>query len=310
MEKAKYYTSEYERELRREDLPNEDREVQLDAMRTWFFQNYEDPAERTPYESREGGYIWIWGGPYEAREELESEFSGVVTDELIEELSDELNGICWEWAPTEKPGDYDEYIVDDIAQITEFYDNFSSAILDIEKLLETKIDPPYQICFYRLLFVNVITALETYLSDAFINSVVPSKDLMRKFVESTPEFKSEKIPLAEVFKAFAEIELKAKSYLADVVWHNLGRVKPMYRDVLGIDFESDLGDLTRAIVKRHDIVHRNGKTKSGDEIQIAKQDVITLIGEVESFVQEVDQIISQARANNAIQPTADASANF
>ena len=296
----KYYTSEYDRELRREDLHTEDGDVQLDVMRTWFFKNFEDPAERTPYESREGGYIWIWGGPYEAREELESEFSGIVPDELIEELSDELNGICWVWAPTEKPGDYDEYLVDDIAQITEFYNNFSSAILDIENLLEATIDPPYLCCFSRLLFVNVITALETYLSDAFINSVVPSEDLMRRFIESTPEFKSEKIPLAEVYKAVDEINKRAKSYLADVVWHNLGRVKPMYRDVLGIDFEPDLGDLNRAIMKRHDIVHRNGKTISGEEIWITKQDVTTLIEKVESFVRDIDRKLREMRTNDAI----------
>ena len=309
MEEKTYYTSEYE-ELRRQDLPNKDRDVQWDVMRTWFFQNYEDPAERTPYESREGGYIWIWGGPYEAREELESEFHGVVSNDLIEELSYELNGICPEWAPTEKSGDYDEYLVDDIAKISEFYNNFSSAILDIEKLLETKIDSPYENCFFRLLFVNVITALETYLSDAFINSVVPSDDLMRKFVESTPEFKSEKIPLADVYKAVEEIDQKAKSYLADVVWHNLGRIKPMYKNVLRIEFESDLGDITRAILKRHDIVHRNGKTKSGEEILINKKDVTALIKKVELFTQEIDQKLSKARANNKIQPTADASADF
>ncbi|QCQ21267.1 hypothetical protein [Desulfoglaeba alkanexedens] len=211
----------------RADLPGEDREVQLDVMRTWFFQNFEDPAERTPYESAEGGYIWIWGGPYEAREELEDEFGGVVPDEVIEELSEELDAICWQWAPTETPGDYDEYLADDIAQITEFYHNFSGAILDIEKMLEAKIDSSAEDCFFRLLYVNVITAMETYLSDAFMNSVVPDKELMRRFVETTPEFKVETISLSEVYKAAEEIEHKAKSYLVDVVWHNLGRVKPM-----------------------------------------------------------------------------------
>ena len=43
----------------------------------WFSQYYEDPANQTPYESAEGGYQFIWGGPYDSRDELESEFSGV-----------------------------------------------------------------------------------------------------------------------------------------------------------------------------------------------------------------------------------------
>ena len=47
-----------------------DKGVQTEAMRKWFFEHFEDPAHRTPYESREGGYQWIWGGPYDARERL------------------------------------------------------------------------------------------------------------------------------------------------------------------------------------------------------------------------------------------------
>lgn len=277
-----------------EELENADRETQLEAMRDWFYRNYEDPAQRTPYESAEGGYIWVWGGPYDAREELETEFSGVVPEEVIEELAEELTQECWQWAPTPSREDYDDYLVDDIAQITEYYGNFSSGILDIEKLLETDVDGIVANCFYRLLFVNVITALETYLSDAFINTVVPNSELMRRFVEKTPEFQSEKVSLSDVFKAVEQIEQRAKSYLIDVVWHNLERVKPMYRDTLDIDFPKDIGPIFRAIIKRHDIVHRNGKTKSGTEIIVSKQDVSDLIAAVEAFAQQID---AQLRPN-------------
>src|SRR2546430_5076910 len=152
-------------------LRESDRDTQLDVMETWFRQRFEDPAERTPYESAEGGYIWIYGGPYDAREELEAEFSEVVPDEVINELVDKLEGECWEWAPTSGPEDYDDYLVEDIARITDYYQNFSRAILDIEKLLQTKVNDIVANCFWRLLYVNVITALETYLSDAFINTV-------------------------------------------------------------------------------------------------------------------------------------------
>ena len=53
-------------------------EIQRDIMREWFINNYEDPVECLPYDSEEGGYIYIWGGPYDPFEELESEFSGIV----------------------------------------------------------------------------------------------------------------------------------------------------------------------------------------------------------------------------------------
>src|SRR5688572_21140591 len=96
-------------------LRSQDRDAQLETMEAWFRSMFEDPAQRTPYESREGGYIWIWGGPYDAADQLHSEFDGVVPDQVIDELADELSGECPEWAPTERPGDYDEGLFDAIS---------------------------------------------------------------------------------------------------------------------------------------------------------------------------------------------------
>jgi hypothetical protein len=81
-----------------------------ELMLQWFFQHFEDPAVRTPYESAEGGYQWIWGGPYEARDELFSKFftdgvSETLIDEVVEEV--EREGLT-DWAPVSRPDDYDE----------------------------------------------------------------------------------------------------------------------------------------------------------------------------------------------------------
>jgi hypothetical protein len=260
-----------------------------ELMEYWFRLNYEDPTERTPYESAEGGYIWIWGGPFETREVLEEEFSGKVDDELIEELASELDNECLEWAPTPQPGDYDDYIVDDISSITEFHHNFGSAILDIEKLLATDVPDPVVHNFNRLLYLNVVIALETYLSDAFINMVMSDGDLFNKFVENTPEFQQRKIPLSSVIKEAKTIELTAKTHLLEISWHNLARVSKMYESILGIKFPDDLGDLFRAVLKRHDIVHRNGMDKDGNEIPISIDEIRELIRTVENFTLNIDQ---------------------
>lgn len=61
-----------------------------EVIREWFLQNFENPAEHTPYESAEGGYQYIWGGPYETRDILEGAFTVPLSDELIEELVSSL----------------------------------------------------------------------------------------------------------------------------------------------------------------------------------------------------------------------------
>jgi hypothetical protein len=70
-------------------------------MRHWFHRNFEDPAQETPYNTQEGGYLYIWGGPYEAGEELYSEFGALVPEERIQELAEEIEGEdgIYDWAP-------------------------------------------------------------------------------------------------------------------------------------------------------------------------------------------------------------------
>lgn len=67
----------------------------------WFHHFYWDPANDLPYESREGGYQWIYGGPYEAREVLGDEFGSNVEHELIELAVEEIesDGLT-EWSPS------------------------------------------------------------------------------------------------------------------------------------------------------------------------------------------------------------------
>ncbi len=297
---AEYFTQDLEHPISIDELRAADRETQLEVMDTWFRQKFEDPAERTPYESAEGGYIWIWGGPYDAREELENEFSRIIADDVIDELVKKLEQECWKWAPTPSREDYEDHLIQDLAEITDYYHHFSGAILDIEKLLEGKVDDSVSGCLWRLLYVNVITALETYLSDAFINTVVNSPKLMRQFIQSTPEFQAEKIPLSTIFEAVEGIQRRAHGYLLDVVWHHLERVKPMYRATLGIEFPSDSGVIFRAILTRHDIVHRNGKTKDGMEIMITSKNITELIEAVEHFVQEIDAQLAKVRIDNQL----------
>ena len=75
-------------------------EQQLEYMEAWFRHLFEDPANETPYESAEGGYQYVWGGPYDHRDQLYDQFGDVVSEALIERLAQRLDGYGHEWAPT------------------------------------------------------------------------------------------------------------------------------------------------------------------------------------------------------------------
>lgn len=70
---------------------------QIEVMRIWFFERFENPIECCPHESADGGYHYLWGGPFDAHDQL-LEFSGIVSDSTIQKLADELTAISYEWS--------------------------------------------------------------------------------------------------------------------------------------------------------------------------------------------------------------------
>jgi hypothetical protein len=131
MSKSEYWDEDLKTSYTAEEVQGFDLEAKKRIMEVWFRSNYEDPAERTPYESREGGYQWIWGGPYDANEVLGSEFSDIVDQELIDEVASELESECVEWAPTEKPSDYEDTTVNLVKSLVLFrFDAFAEAFVN------------------------------------------------------------------------------------------------------------------------------------------------------------------------------------
>ena len=76
------------------------RKAQIAYLVRWFRGMFEDPANETPYDKREGGYQFVWGGPYEARDEFDQEFGGIVSEEVIDAAVSEVErtGTVY-WAP-------------------------------------------------------------------------------------------------------------------------------------------------------------------------------------------------------------------
>ena len=256
-------------------------------MERWFFERYEDPIENTPYVTAEGGYIWIWGGPYDAAEVLGGEFGGIVVDEVIDGLVEDLESRCMEWTRVPRPDDYDEFI-SDIATIPDYQRNSLDGLEDIRRLAEVSVDDKSARCLFRVLYVNVITVLETYLSSAFIHTVLNDPGLVRGLIESTQGFQKRRVKLSNIYKEVDNAAETVRKYLGQITWHNVRRVMQLYGNVLHIRFP-DIDSLRQAVEMRHDLVHRNGHTKEGEAIPIDKGQVLSLVDEVQELVEHIDR---------------------
>lgn len=176
---------------------------------------------------------------------------------------------------------------------TDFYRTFLDESASLRVLNKLSVpDQKAKKTLRRHLYVGVIACLETYLSDAFINTVLSNANYLKSFFTSFKDFKEQKLGMNELLDSASKAEEIAKKAMLEVIYHNLPKVSKMYEGTLSIEFPK-FSEIQKAVSIRHDLVHRNGKNKDGIEISIDSIVVDEIISKVESFISEIDQKLKE-----------------
>lgn len=263
-------------------------------MKKWFFENFEDPAHACPYESRKGGYTYIYGGPYDASEELQSFFDQYVKARYIEELVDELQTDCFDWSGSSDNVDdwYNDDIYDAVTSSDNPYSKFIDNIGKIKKLAKYKTEQQQKDHLLSLLYTNVITALETLYVELFINSIEKDDVYIANCIEKgKTEFKVSKEIAALPFKGEpiekirGELIKSIKHHLISASWHDTKKVIDRYEATFVIKVQKDylIKAIASATLNRNHLVHRGGKDKEGNLVVITDQTLETLIDDASNL---------------------------
>ena len=274
---------------------NEELEQEIEEMRAWFFENFQDPAYCCPYDGREGGYQFIYGGPYDAQDELCRKFGDTHSEQAIEQLAEDLEHECSDWSGIDD-GEDDWYYNEVVQSVIMPSDQHFDLIFSINSCRDSIKSVPKQSeeFFLRLLFSHCITILETFLSEYAACKILNHEDTMKSFVSKYKDFKAQQFPLSDIFQKHEQIFEIVRKTLADIIWHNLPKVKNIYEFTFGIKIEKNIEALQKAILLRHDIIHRNGKDKNGQKVTIEKGDVENLLNEIEEIAGEINKKIEKA----------------
>lgn len=274
-----------------QDILNGNLKFKTRVLKEWFISEYEALCERSSYDQEEGVYVDVLDGPYETLDVLNDEFANIICLDIIAKVSGEIENEfkCKEWSKIPKDNDIDEYFIENLN--TEFYDNFKIALRSIELLSHQSpvLKEELQQSLNRMLYGNIITAMESYLSDAFTHVVLSDELKIRRLVEKTPELQNRTLKLGEIFLRLDSLKSEVQKYLMELIYHRLDKVRELYYHTLNIKFPEDLSSIFKAIINRHDIVHRNGKRKDGSTLTITSEDVSFLLSEVTSFIKEIDK---------------------
>ena len=174
-------------------------------------------------------------------------------------------------------------------------DVYNCSITQLKELLQMhSTTPELQEYFYRMIYANVISSMEAYLSKTNISIVLNDDISFWNFVKHF-DWGKEKIEIQNIKEVYDGMNIRVQTKLTEVLYHNIPKVKAMYEKILGINILQDskeLEFLTHAVSVRHDLVHRNGrKTTVGaiDEYHSISLEMITeLIQHVDKLIEEIE----------------------
>lgn len=142
--------------------------------------------------------------------------------------------------------------------------------------------------YFRMIYASIITAMETYLCDAFFHKVTNDDKLTEKLLLTSPDFKDKKYAIADVIDWKRNTKQRLSEHLLDIVWHNLPKIQQMYKSVLDVKFLHNIDAIHRAVSIRHDLVHRNGRTKAGTYHVVKIKEIEVLIEIIEKLINHID----------------------
>ncbi|MGE6442503.1 hypothetical protein ACQKC9_13175 [Psychrobacter sp. NPDC078409] len=170
-------------------------------------------------------------------------------------------------------------------------DIFQNHIKSVEKILEADIDEEAYFSLLVMLYGHVVAAVEAYLSSTFIQKVTNSEELTRKLIETDPSFSKTKFTLKEIFEEQEKLKLTVATYLENLIFHDLKKVKPMYRDVLNCEF-GDIGWLFKAVAIRHHCVHRAGYDKENIRVKLSVDILKELVVKAKGLTSLIENKVS------------------
>jgi len=191
---------------------------------------------------------------------------------------------------------YEDYIEEEYRWLHEQeysfpYAAFCATIKEIEIILSSHINPTVTDTMYKMAHVHAVIALETYLGDTLNRLVMGKEQYFLNAAKNIKDIKKKKLEPHEILGNKNIVEQMILEKLSNLSYQRAKKAMETYKNCLGFSCTHDLAHLEDIADTRNDIVHRNGKDKSGTHITPNLMQLKSTISEIESFVHYLDKAL-------------------
>jgi len=145
-------------------------------------------------------------------------------------------------------------------------------------------------------------SMEAYLADKLVNETEAVADAFQRLIDKDDNLAKVKFTLAEIAKDPALVERKIRE-LRTIQYHNLAKVDAVYNITLGIrilNLAQEKPTLFRAVMLRHDCVHRSGFDKDGNELKVLTKSFVQDTADlIKAFVENIEKAV-RARSSSRL----------
>ncbi len=177
------------------------------------------------------------------------------------------------------------------------------SVSEVQNLIETISEDDGRSIINRMIFVQLITILEAFLSDTLKREVLTNEIATNRIFENLKDEVNKEFSAFEIYK---KADLINEEYIKNIVrnylnkksFHDLIVVKKLYyksldKQVMGKD-KVVFSALIKATKERHDCVHRNGFDNDGNQLStITKEYLGKTLQNVKSLINEVTDSIHE-----------------
>jgi hypothetical protein len=175
----------------------------------------------------------------------------------------------------------------------ETYSIFTDKLRQLKLMVSRKADPFDDQMLQKMAYVHAVTLFEAMVGDVLKATVLAYPHLMSRMVNKLGEDKSRKFQLKEI----AELGLNGivLGILNEQLYHNPVTVNHFVSIITGQSLtDTYMGAMQSVIEKRHDLVHRDGKTINDEPHFIDEKAVNTSIGVIENFANDIFESLEAA----------------
>ncbi|MNV10360.1 hypothetical protein D3C71_1008790 [compost metagenome] len=265
----------------------------MSLMSTWFSENHSVVSMASNSyrysKSREVNPLIV----------IRDTFADIIDEECISQAANSVttSGYIWCSASSSFMWSFD------VKGEPDPYPNFKTSIEHIQEILEhsyTLERGAVQHQLFHILYANIFTTFESYISMAFIHKLLGSSDTIHHFLTKQTEFGIVQPKMTDLLcdeehigDLIEDMKSKLKTDLTKASWHDTDKVARRFSQI-GIRVPFTRTGINKIVDTRNDIVHRNGRTVNGDQ-------VVVMRGELESAINTVSMIADHIHGAPAFQ---------